>query len=269
MKSPEHGFRCPKCVFASLMLIACFLGARLASAQDVRSDDQTASRPDSPPPHVATDSQTTSARFIGYVTNRSFVFPDIAFSAGPLTKKQKFQLFMNESISPPYIFVAAVSAAYDQARNSPKGYGQGWDAYAGRFGADMARASSNAFFGSFVFASVLRQDPRFFPQSHPTLWGSVKYSARRLFVTRTDSGKDTFNSSGIFGTMSAEALANAYLPASERTAGNNCQRIGTDLAWRLAANVFKNYWPTLFHNMGLNRLKFIPDPGGPGTGPQN
>jgi hypothetical protein len=27
--------------------------------------------------------------------------------------------------------------------------------------------------------------------------------------------------------------------------------------------MFKNYWPTFFRNMGLNRLKVIPDPGKP------
>jgi hypothetical protein len=36
-----------------------------------------------------------------------------------------------------------------------------------------------------------------------------------------------------------------------------------DLAWRVGGNMFKDYWPTFFHNMGLNRLKVIPDPSEP------
>jgi hypothetical protein len=205
----------------------------------------------------------TTTRFVGYVTNRSIAFPDIATSEGPLTAGEKFRLFVNQSISPPYILAAGISAAYDQARNTPEADGQGWDAYGTRFGANMARASSNSFFTSFLLASAFHQDPRFFPQSHPTVWRSVKYSAQRLFVTRTDSGRNTFNSSGLLGTAAAEALANAYLPASEQTAGKNAERVGTDLAWKLAANMFKNYWPTIFHSMGLNRLRVIPDPGSP------
>jgi hypothetical protein len=221
------------------------------------------SLPDSPQPKP--QGQTNPAmdkttRFIGYVTNRSIVFPDIATSEGSLSTGQKFRLFVNQSISPPYIIAPAVSAAYDQARNSPKAYGQGWSAYGDRFGADVARAVSNSFFTSFVLASALHQDPRFFPQSHPTIWGSVKYSAERLFVTRTDSGRDTFNTSGILGTGMAEALANTYLPASEQTLGKNAERIGVDLAWKFGGNMFKNYWPTLFRSMGLNHLKVIPDP---------
>jgi hypothetical protein len=27
--------------------------------------------------------------------------------------------------------------------------------------------------------------------------------------------------------------------------------------------MFKDYWPTVFHSMGLRRLKVIPDPGSP------
>src|SRR6516162_439434 len=147
--------------------------------------------PDSPqpkPPSATNPAIDTTARFVGYVTNRSIAFPDIAASEGPLSTGEKFRLFVNQSISPAYILAASVSAAYDQARNTPQADGQGWDAYGTRFGADIARASSNSFFTSFLLASALRQDPRFFPQNRPTLWGSVKYSARRVFITRTDSG---------------------------------------------------------------------------------
>jgi hypothetical protein len=172
-------------------------------------------------------------------------------------------LFVDESISPAYILESAVSAAYNQARNTPKGYGQGWDAYGERFGESLARDSSSAFFGDFVLASAFHQDPRFFPQSHPTLWGSVKYSVQRIFVTRTDLGQETFNSSGLLGTAMAEALANSYLPQAEITAGKTAHRFGTDLAWRVAGNMFKNYWPTFFRDLGLNRLKVIPNPGQP------
>jgi hypothetical protein len=210
----------------------------------------------------------TTTRFIGYMTNKSMVFPDIATTEGPLTAGGKFRLFVDQSISPPYILAAGISAAYGQARNVPKSYGQGWDAYGNRFGADLARASSNSFFSTFLFASILHEDPRFFPQSHPTLWGSVKYSARRVFVTRTDSGTDRFNTSGVVGTLAAETLANVYLPVSEQTGAKTAERFGTDLAWKFAANMFKNYWPTIFHSMGLNRLKVIPDPGKPENSPK-
>jgi len=246
------------------------VGFTLSSAACVRAQNPvgagagSTSLPDSPQPkQQGATSQTTgtASRFIGYISNKSIVFPDIATSPAPPTVGGKFKLFVNQSISPPYIVAAAISSAVSQARDVPDAYGQGWDAYGGRYGAAIARASSNSFFSTFLFASVLRQDPRFFPQVHPTLWGSVKYSAQRIFVTRTDSGRDTFNASGFLGPLAAETLANVYLPRSEQTGAKTAERFGTDLAWKFAGNMFKNYWPTVFHSLGLNRLKVIPDPG--------
>jgi hypothetical protein len=192
------------------------------------------------------------------MTNSSFVFPDIASSAGPMTSGEKFRLFVNQSISPPFLIMPLITSAYNQARNSPKEYGQGWAAYGDRYGESLARGASNSFFGTFLLASVLRQDPRFFPQNRPSFWGSMKYSAHRLVITRTDSGRDTFNTSGVLGTFMAESLANAYLPGSQQTAGKTFERVGTDMIWKFAGNMFKNYWPELFHTMKLNRLGVTP-----------
>ena len=220
------------------------------------------SLPDSPQPKqqsTPSSTQDTTRGFIGYLSNRSIVFPDIASSPGPMTTGGKFKLFVNQSISPPYLIVAGISAAYSQARDIPSTFGQGWDAYGGRYGASMARASSNSFFSTFVLASVFHHDPRFFPQSHPTFWGSVKYSAQRVVISRNDSGKEVINTSGLLGPLAAEGLANVYLPASEQTAARTFERYGTDTAWKFAANMFKNYWPTIFHRLQLNRLKVIPN----------
>lgn len=234
-----------------------------AQASPTGTGTGTHSLPDNPEPKPKADENPTmemTSRVVGYVTNRSIVFPDIATRQGPLSTGEKFRLFVNETVSPPYLIASTVGATFNQAKNVPEGYGQGWNAYGDRLGEELARASSNAFFGSFVLPSLLHQDPRFFPQIHPAFWASVRYSLERVFITRTDSGFDTFNISGVGGTAAAEALANSYLPESDRTAAKNASRFATDLAWKFAGNMFKNYWPTLFHDMGLNRLKVIPDP---------
>ena len=221
------------------------------------------SPPDNPQPqqHTASSTIAGAASDIGYVTHKSWFFPDIATSPEALTTPGKLRLFLNESISPANILTSAIGSAYSQVRNNPEAYGQGWNAYGGRFGASLARSASSNFFGDFVFASILRQDPRFFPQSNPTFWGSVKYSAERIVITRNDSGKDVFNTSGLLGPLAGEALANLYLPQSEQTVGKTAERYAIDLAWQVGGNMFRNYWPTFFKRMGLNRLKVVPNPG--------
>jgi hypothetical protein len=263
-EEPKRGQRRSRPGPKGLLLGVLLLTSAVAFAQQpAGAGTGKTSLPDSPQPKPqgqVSAPEATAIRFIGYATNRSFVFPDIATSPTSISAGTKFKLFVNQSISPAYVLQSAISAGFSQARNSPSAYGQGWDAYGGRFGASMARGSSNAFFGTFLFASVLREDPRFFPQNRPTLWGAMKYSAVRLVVTRHDSGNNGFNTSGILGTLAAETLANVYLPQSEQTGAKTAQRFGTDLAWRFAGNMFKDYWPTIFHSMNLHRLKVIPDP---------
>jgi hypothetical protein len=253
--------QCTRVVLQSLWFVLFFF----LSLQAQQPSANPGNPGSAPSEHVnnASSSTRTPSRFFGYASNKSLIFPDIATSPGPLTAQGKFKLFVNQSISPPYVLAAGLSAAFNQARDVPPGYGQGWDAYGSRFGAEMARASSSSFFGTFLFATVLHQDPRFFPESEPTMWRTMKYSAQLIVITRNDSGKLVFNSSGLLGPLASESLANVYLPPSEQTIGKTATRFAVVLAWRFAGNMFKNYWPTMFHNMGLNRLRVIPDPGTP------
>jgi hypothetical protein len=219
--------------------------------------------PESPQPKdsgVMSSSVKATGQVVGYLTNRSLFFPDIATSPGPLSTGDKFKLFVNQSISPAYFLVSGMSAGFGQARNSPAAYGQGASGYFDRFGASMARGASGAFFGSFVLGSALHQDARFFPQTHPTLWGSMRYSVSRIVITRSNSGNEVFNSSYIGGQLMAESLANAYLPVSEQTAGKTLERVGTDIGWKIVGNMFKQYWPVMFKKLGLRTLKVVPDP---------
>jgi hypothetical protein len=224
--------------------------------------------PDSPQPKQQDDSngmRGTTPKFIGYISSKSIAFPDIATGPGPLSTGGKFKLFVNQSISPAYLLAAGVSAAYSQARDVPSAYGQGWNAYGNRYGATLTRASTNSFFSTFLLATAFHHDPRFFPESHPTLWGAMKYSAEKIVVSRNDAGNQVVNSSGLLGPLLAESLANAYLPASQQTAGKTFERYGTDTAWKFAANMFKDYWPTIFRKYRLNRLVVLPTPPPPGT----
>ena len=177
---------------------------------------------------------------------KSLVFPDIAESTDPLTSGQKFELFVDNSISAHAIAAAAVGAAIGQATDSPTGFNQGWDAYGKRFGASMARQASGEFFGKFVLASALHEDPRFFPQLNPTFGQSVKYSVKRLFVTRSDSGRDVANISGLLGPAMGEGLANVYMPDRNRTVGDTLMRYGLDLATRAGGNMLREYWPVVY-----------------------
>jgi hypothetical protein len=217
-----------------------FCAATAAVAQQLPAVDQGPKDDSRRNPPVA---------FYTRLARQSVVFPDIATSKNPLSTREKFELFVNNSISVSSLFSSTVGSVVTQASNSPEGYGQGGEGYAKRFGSSMARNASSNFFGAFLLASTLHHDPRFFPQKDPTFGRSVKYSVQRLFVTRTDNGGSTANWSGLLGPLVAEGLANAYWPKRERTAGDTLQRYGLDLATTAGYNMLRNYWPVFFKRM--------------------
>jgi hypothetical protein len=177
---------------------------------------------------------------------KSIVFPDIATSTERLSTGQKFKLFVDNSVSVHTMTWAMLGSAGGQVYNSPTGFGQGWDAYADRFGSSMARQASSQFFGTFLLASALHQDPRFYPEIHPGFFHAVKYSVQRVFVTRNDDGRDVANWSGLAAPLMAEGLANVYWPDRNRTVGDTLFRYGLDLASKAGGNMLREYWPVLY-----------------------
>ena len=177
---------------------------------------------------------------------KSIVFPDIASSTERLSTGQKFELFVDNSLSVHTLTWAAVGSSFAQWDNSPTGRGQGWDGYTKRFGSSMARQASSNFFGTFLLASALHQDPRFYPEIRPSLVHAMKYSGERVFVTRNDEGRDVVNWSGLAGPLLAEGLANVYWPEQNRSVGDTFLRYGLDLATRVGGNMLREYWPVFY-----------------------
>ncbi len=218
-------------------------------------------KPDAPAPQSTSQAPGAvefGADFVQLLQRKSMVFPDLAVNTASLSTTQKFKLAANNSVALSTIAAAAVSSGWNQAFNEPEGYGQGMSGYGKRFGSAMARSASNQIFGTFLLASVLRQDPRFFVKNDVTFGGSVKYSISRVFLTRGDDDGQQVNWSGLIAPLGTEVLANTYFPQGDRDAGDVLQRYGYDLLWKAAGNLAKQYWPKI--NKQLRLQPQAPDP---------
>jgi hypothetical protein len=237
-----HGLR-----KAVLLIILSFATSRGFSQQT--SPPESPKPPESQPPAVVTHAENAAlqpVKLFNLLEKKSIVFPDIAASTTALTPGQKFELFVDNSVSVHIIAWSLTGSAFAQAADSPTGFQQGWAGYGERFGASMARYSSGQLFGTFILASSLHEDPRFFPEYNLTFKQSIKYSFRCLFISRNDQGEWGKNISGLVGPLMGEGLANVYWPERNRTAGDTLFRYGVDLASRAAGNMFRQYWPRLF-----------------------
>ncbi len=246
-----------------LIVLNMFCSAVVGQQSPQPADQTEPAKPDQPKTGEKKAAEQGGPSIVGQAANaamkpvelfnllqrKSIVFPDIAASTGALSPGQKFELFVDNSVSVHTVVWATLGSLVGQADDAPTGYGVGGTGYAKRLGSSLARESSGQFFGTFIVASALREDPRFFPEYNPTFKQSMKYSLRRLFVTRNDRGEDVANMPGLLGPLLGEGLANAYWPERNRTVGDTFMRYGLDLASRAAGNMFREYWPVVSTKM--------------------
>jgi len=237
-----------------LTTTTCCLLCALAVTQ------QSQPSPTSDAPSSSVQSRTTRQgnnpvqSSMSFLQRKSVFFPDLATNTGPLDRWQKFKLAANNSVSLATVSAALLGAAYGQTINSPARYHQGGEGYAKRFGADMARSASANLFGTFLIASALHEDPRFYVRRSLSFKESLKYAAVRVAVTRSDRGNRVVNFAGLLGPLAGEGLANTYYPEGNRGVSSTFIRYGADLGWKFGGHMLRQYWPSI-----NRRLRLVPD----------
>src|SRR5271170_1928594 len=117
-------------LFAAILIL---LAGRGATAQKGPWGTEL---PDNPAPKQDPPKQDTNApppkqdknpwqTPMGLIATKSYFYPDLARTPGPLSSLQKFELFLTTSLSPPQILVSAAGAGISEARGTLPGYGQG------------------------------------------------------------------------------------------------------------------------------------------------
>src|SRR5271166_1659911 len=246
----------------TMHLLCQFSGAQL--------QDQSGPTPDAPSVTKAqatpqgNNAMQSSAQFVSVLQRGSIVFPNLATSTAPLSPEEKLKLAVNNSVSLSAFVAANLSAGVNTAHETPAAYGDAIGGYGRRLGAAMARRSSSQLLGTFLLASALHQDPRFFVRNDLNFGGSIRYAILRVFVTRGDSGDQEFNWSGLLGMMGAEGLANVYYPDNYRSATNTFSRFGFDMLGNAGGNLLRQYWPRI-----TQRLKLVPQQTTTAPGPSS
>src|SRR6266699_1301101 len=143
-----------------------------------------------------------------------------------------------------YPFNGALSGIA-QARNDPKAWGQGWDAYGERFGASFADNSIGTYMTTAIFPTLLREDPRYYQLGKGSFGRRAYHAVNRLFVIRTDSGHDRFNYSESVGNATAAAISNIYHVPADRTASRNATTFALLILYDGMDNELKEFWPDI------------------------
>jgi hypothetical protein len=237
-------------VFLPIVLV--LISAAAAQSADVPTDPAAADpvtpvEPLTPvEPAGAPSDAANHDRILGIIPNFLTV-EDPNKKIGPLTAKEKFELFARETFDPFTVVSSAGGAALSQIDNGNPKYGVGAGPYAQRFGAAVADVTTQNFFSDALLSSVLHEDPRYFRRGPEFgIWYRVGYALSRVVVTRTDAGKQRFNYSGMLGMGMGIALSNAYYPDASVSGAEVASRFGTSFAASALGNLLPEFWPD-FH----------------------
>jgi hypothetical protein len=163
----------------------------------------------------------------------------------PLSAGQKFKLFARSTYDPVTIIAPAFKVPLLQAVEGDSGFGTGFGGFAKRYGVSLADGTSSRFFRQFLFPAMLKEDPRFFRRGEGSFGSRLGYSLSRLFVTRADSGRNTFNWSRLLGSAASSSLSNAYYPDSQQGRTTTLFNFGLSYFSEAGANVVKEFSPDI------------------------
>ena len=227
------------------------------SSQDPHQSSTTAdgksSAPDAPTPKINPAAQNNPNDQSGKQPKRIlWIIPNYrAVSANahlpPLSFKNKFWLATEDTFDySNFIFVGGL-AGISMASKSEPSFGHGGAGYGRYYWHIFADGGIENFMTDAIVPAATKEDPRYYTLGKGGLFKRTGYAVSRLFVTRTDTGKTTFNISEVVGAGAAAGIGNSYYPAQSNPWVKTYQRWGTQVGLDGVFNVLKEFWPDINH----------------------
>jgi hypothetical protein len=160
------------------------------------------------------------------------------------TVRGYWTLYLHETFSPISAAGTIFNATFSQSTKSDPRYGTSASAFGQRIGAAGADIATQNFFGDFLVASALREDPRYVRRGEGySFWYRFGYAVSRAVVIRTASGGSSFNWDNFLGSAMSAGFSNLYYPSASRTSGAMLVHFGTALADTGFVNLAPEFWP--------------------------
>ena len=253
-------------LFATFMaLVLCSVAVPTISAQQLLLSDEpvtssSSSResdlpedPDVALAQAAASSQPAAPqqtkRILGIIPNFRAVNADAHLPAQ--SPKEKFTTAFQDSFDySAFIFVGA-QAGISMATKATPQFHQGAAGYARYYWHTFADTADENIWVEGILPTALHQDNRYYTLGHGNILKRAGYSFTRTLITRSDSGRETFNASEIVGAGAAAGISSTYYPSAQRTWTKVGQRWLTSTLIDGGTFVFKEFWPDindkLFH----------------------
>ena len=170
-----------------------------------------------------------------------------ATQASSFTGGEKFRYFFTRSFLSPTTYGMAIAAGafgewLDDDHHHHSKPGDFAADSATRAARSFAFGTTASFFEKFAYASLFKQDPRYYRSEKTGAGARITYAVSRLFVTRSDQGASQFNASFIAGGLTSAAISNAWERDERRTAAETMKRWGLHLGFTAASNIIHEFF---------------------------
>lgn len=163
----------------------------------------------------------------------------------PQSVKEKFHETSEDAFDYSDFIFSGILAGVSQAEGSYPEFHNGVPGYARYYWHTLADQADEDYQVEFIFPVVFHQDARYYTLGRGGALKRTAYSFSRIFITRTDSGSETFNVSEIVGAGAASGISDLYYPSPERTWTKTGQRWLVNVSLDGATFIFKEFWPDL------------------------
>jgi len=160
----------------------------------------------------------------------------------PLTFREKYGLALTRSFEPAELARIALGAGFDQLRNYPEEWGQGWDA----FGVRMASGFGQHLIKEQIEAGVWaidHEDPRHRRSGLHGIWPRTRYAVTHTFVARRDDGGQMPAYSRLIGDYGAGFISRDWFPSRFHTVQQGFDAGSISLAIDVGMNVLREFAP--------------------------
>ena len=202
--------------------------------------------PDAPAPQGAQSQSArapSSKRIFGIIPNFRTVSTDERLP--PQSVRAKFTTAAEDSFDYSAIFIPAALAGYSLATTADPEFGGGGLGYARYLWHAAVDQTSENFLVEAIIPSITHEDSRFYTLARGSVTRRAEYALTRAFVTRSDSGREVFNASEIFGSGISAGLSSLYYPTRERSFENVGRQWGLDIGIDAIAFAVKEFAPDI------------------------
>jgi hypothetical protein len=173
-----------------------------------------------------------------------------------LKPELKFKLAMKNTFDPFNLLSVGFFSAIDVGTDSHGPYGPGMAGWARDSGTSLTEDLNGQFWGTFVMASVARQDPHYHRMPNASIKRRILHCFDAVVIGQSDSGKPVPNYDVLGGGAISASINNLYVPYARTNVPSTADRVLVGFAFEPVGNAVTEFVPDIAKRVNI-RIVFV------------